>query len=575
MLLSELEPGTEFTLTDATVKAETARLIAAGISSTSADRLSAGPYQVLTPQRMQFVEFSNGLSRVYPPELYTMGKWFVPSVNVEYEVEIVPTKMGDDSSPFPSRTWLFTSVDPEVFIEKDGQIVPGFAVLPSKKNPGYANEGNGIFHEDGFQGEFSPNAVACHETLAYSMSHAINAMMEHVNSKFREWNDPSKFVISDATFVELTPELLAMGTDDQVALGCDTSENVWGHPAFSAPNGREFPYRMAGGHIHLGKTVDAKWFHSRAERIIKAMDVFLGVPSVALLAGIEDPRRRQYYGRAGEFRFQKHGLEYRVLSNAYLQHPALTHLVLNLARGAFRVGTSNWESQFQYDPELVRHIINEHDVVAAQKFVADNAKLLMWIMDKDSGQGWGAKALSTIHNGAKSVFDRYLGIQKTWVEDSRRYEPQQFHRFVAQHAIQNWPSKQFYTSKEVGTVDRYTLPVAQGDRPTASSITSGRPMPRFTRNPSGRIPETAGEAWDRSLAMVFQTYIPNTPAEAIHPLPAMNVNVPGAGQYPVVGNTTADEAGVTMPPPLPVPQQSRSIYDLAGISVYDSDLDEG
>lgn len=427
MLLSELEPGTMFKLTKAGQATEMARLAAAGGLPRAG--VSEGPYQVLTPQR----KTSTGGSLV--TELYAPGKWFAPSPLCAYEVEIVDVPL--TAGILPGRNWLFTSVDPEVFIERDGKIVPGFEILPPKKKPGFANEGGGIFHEDGFQAEFSPHANACHETVAYSMSHAINSMMEHANSKLH-YTDRSRYTISDATFVELTPELLSHGTDDQVALGCDTSENVWGHPAFMTDNAREFPYRMAGGHIHLGKATDAKWFHSRAERIIRAMDVFLGVPSVALLAGMEDPRRRQFYGRAGEFRYQKHGLEYRVLSNAYLQHPSITHLVLNLARGAFRLGTTNWESQFKYDPELVRHIINDHDVTLAKKFVEENAELLIWIMDKDSGFGWGAKALTTIHTGAKAVFGDQLGIMKNWVTSSNRYEPQQFHRFVSQHYISPW-----------------------------------------------------------------------------------------------------------------------------------------
>lgn len=444
MFLSELEPGTKFKLTDAALKAERARLRAQGY--TYPDRLEAGPFTIMTPQRR-----SGKLN--LPPELWNnTGGWFTPSFEEKYEVEVIPQEsMGET---LPARSWLFTSADPEVFIERDGKIVPGFSVLPPKKNPGIAYEAGGRFHEDGFQAEFSPLATACHETVAYSMTCAIGSMMGHMNDKLH-YTDNVRYKISDANFVELSPELLSMGTDDQVALGCDTSENVWGHPAFAADNAREFPFRMAGGHIHLGTVADAKWFHSRAERIIRAMDVFLGVPSVALLAGLDDPRRRQFYGRAGEFRFQKHGLEYRVLSNAWLQHPSLTHLVWNLARGAFRLGTSNWEDSFKYDAELVRHIINDYDVQAAQKFVEENAKILIWIMNKDAGYGWGGKALTTIHQGAKKIFGDQLGIQKNWV-DAGGGDPTPFHRFVARHSIKDWGGEK----SEVGLIpaDPYRRP---------------------------------------------------------------------------------------------------------------------
>lgn len=428
MLLSELEPGTLFTLTDKSVKAERSRLTQAGMIP-HANRLSAGPFQLMLPQYEAAVTKS-----MQTPEIHGInGAWFAPDYREQYGVEVLPKKSLIDHN-LPSRSWIWTSADPEVFLEQGGEIVPGFAVLPVKRDPGRAYEGGGVFHEDGFQAEFSPAAYQCHETLLYSTSHAITDMMEYVN-RGRKAGVP-EITISDATFVELSPELLAVGSDDQVALGCDRSENVWGHSGFTHDNPREFPYRMAGGHIHFGVQESAKWFHSRAERIIKAMDLFVGVPSVALLADMEDPRRRQYYGRAGEFRYQKHGLEYRVLSNAWLQHTALAHMVLNLARGAFRLGTSDWEKDFKYDSQYIRHIINNHDVNAAKQFVEENAKILIWLMTKDSGQGWGAKALTTIHQGAKSVFGKELGIGKSWLNQP---DPERFHQFVRNRVVKSWP----------------------------------------------------------------------------------------------------------------------------------------
>lgn len=476
MLLRELEPGMLFRFTDAAIKAQREYLLGLGRSPYTLDKVAAGPFELLTPQRTVVTDL--GESPV-TAEFWGPGSTsFHPSVTMDYEVEVVPQRLGAGSI-LPARSWLTTSADPEVFLEYKGKIVPGFAVLPPKKAPGLSLAGGGRYHEDGFQAEFSPCATACHETVAYSIWQTMTDMVNFASKDipYVEGSIYEGVRVSDATFVELTPELLATGTDDQVALGCDSSENVWGHPAFSPNNSREFPFRMAGGHIHLGKTHEAKWFHSRAERIIRAMDVFLGVPSVALLAGIEDPRRRQFYGRAGEFRFQKHGLEYRSLSNAWLQHPALTHLVLNLARGAFRLGTMDWEKDFKYDPGLVRHIINEHDVKAAKAFVEENAKLLIWIMDKDSGYGWGAKGLSTIHAGAKETFGAALGIHKNWVHTG---EPQRYYQYIAQHNVVDWPVVREVDIK-VPAPPRTAVPRL---RPISDALSDALDVPpRFTRIP--------------------------------------------------------------------------------------------
>lgn len=93
--------------------------------------------------------------------------------------------------------------------------------------------------------------------------------------------------------------------------GCSTDRNVW----TDSSNPRPRPMgnlRSAGCHITLGydnpnKTVNSMW--------VKAMDLFLSVPSV-----IQEPmnERKALYGKAGAYRQQKWGAEYRSLSNYVL-----------------------------------------------------------------------------------------------------------------------------------------------------------------------------------------------------------------------------------------------------------------
>lgn len=67
------------------------------------------------------------------------------------------------------------------------------------------------------------------------------------------------------------------------------------------------------GHIHIGyndPNIDTNM------RIIQVLDLFLGVPSVIL---DKDTLRRELYGKAGEFRHKYYGVEYRVLSNFWIQ----------------------------------------------------------------------------------------------------------------------------------------------------------------------------------------------------------------------------------------------------------------
>jgi len=75
--------------------------------------------------------------------------------------------------------------------------------------------------------------------------------------------------------------------------------------------------RSSGGHLHLGyKDPDVE----TSLKLIKAMDLFLGVPSILL---DEDIERRKLYGKAGEFRYKPYGLEYRVLSTFWTANDQL------------------------------------------------------------------------------------------------------------------------------------------------------------------------------------------------------------------------------------------------------------
>lgn len=63
------------------------------------------------------------------------------------------------------------------------------------------------------------------------------------------------------------------------------------------------------GHIHVGYE---NHNYKTNIAIIKAMDVFLSVPLILMEP---ENKRKEMYGKAGAFRHQKHGVEYRVTSN--------------------------------------------------------------------------------------------------------------------------------------------------------------------------------------------------------------------------------------------------------------------
>ena len=76
------------------------------------------------------------------------------------------------------------------------------------------------------------------------------------------------------------------------------------------------------------------------------------------------------YGRAGEFREQPHGFEYRVLSNFPLRHPTLAWIFHCLTRDAYYAVAMGLE--------LYKHI-NMNDVEYAINFCDRDAAAFLWV----------------------------------------------------------------------------------------------------------------------------------------------------------------------------------------------------
>lgn len=108
---------------------------------------------------------------------------------------------------------------------------------------------------------------------------------------------------------EVNPEYLE--TDNARMLGCDPSFCAWNLQQCAPTLGVLERRRGAGFHIHIGYKEPSE---EKNIALVKALDIFLGVPSVILDTTGED-RKRLGYGQAGNFRNQDHGVEYRTLSS--------------------------------------------------------------------------------------------------------------------------------------------------------------------------------------------------------------------------------------------------------------------
>lgn len=93
--------------------------------------------------------------------------------------------------------------------------------------------------------------------------------------------------------------------------GCSPAKNAWTREEVHLADASESNLRGAGFHVHIGyKDPDP----ITNEFIVKAMDVFVGLPSV--IWDDDQDRRATGYGAPGSYRDKPYGVEYRVLSTA-------------------------------------------------------------------------------------------------------------------------------------------------------------------------------------------------------------------------------------------------------------------
>jgi hypothetical protein len=219
--------------------------------------------------------------------------------------------------------------DPEIFVEdkNSGEVIPAFNFLGSKasgKDLTYnGSYGGKKMYWDGFQAEFETTPLDC---LAYQVD-SVFCGLKGVYDKAKAHNPNARLSADTVKFIPT--EALMSAAEEHVTFGCMPSKNAYGMEGKKLP-ARECPVRSAGGHIHFGFV--GKKTEEQIIENVKALDAILGVACVSLFAKYDNPARREFYGLAGEYRTPPHGLEYRVLSNAWLFHPLIMNIVFDLSR---------------------------------------------------------------------------------------------------------------------------------------------------------------------------------------------------------------------------------------------------
>lgn len=225
---------------------------------------------------------------------------------------------------------LFYGTDPEGFFQRDGKIIGSEKVIPKA---GLGAKYPAAVVLDGVQFELNPACGATPSILGSHLSWAFQSLKRHLST------------IPDISFcfrgvVEVDREELDSLSPETRILGCNPSMNYYGDKPITV-DAAVYRKRSAGGHLHLGLTAsglyDPAGSTDHRQKLVPLLDIFVGNTCVLLDRDLGAAERRENYGRAGEYRLPKHGLEYRTLSNFWLRNYALLSLVCGLGHIAVSV----------------------------------------------------------------------------------------------------------------------------------------------------------------------------------------------------------------------------------------------
>lgn len=245
--------------------------------------------------------------------------------------------------------------DPEFFVAKNNKPISAHNLIPGdKKNP--YKVPFGAVQVDGMALEFNINPASGEAGFIRNINTVMDEIMKMVPG-YEYYHAPVAHFGHE--YIEAQPE-------DAKRLGCDPDFNAYTGRPNPTPDA-DRPFRTAAGHVHIGWTEGVNPLdpgHFEACRILtKILDVYLGVPS---LLWDHDKQRRELYGRAGAFRPKSYGMEYRTLSNAWVNHQKAKYL----PRFIFNSTIKAVEKAFQ-DPEYgdkkftgktAEHIVNNGTV---------------------------------------------------------------------------------------------------------------------------------------------------------------------------------------------------------------------
>lgn len=256
-----------------------------------------------------------------------------------------------------SEIKLLIGADPELFmVDRKGNLVSAYNAIPgTKENPFKVNKG--AVQVDGMALEFNIDPA---ETPQQFISNILA-----VKEELRVMVAKQGYEIKVIPTAEFGIDYIRAQPREAKELGCTPDYDAYTKSVNPKPDG-EVGFRTASGHLHIGWTEDIDPLHpdhfEACCMLAKQLDHSIGVYS---LLWDRDTKRRQLYGRPGCFRPKPYGMEYRVLSNAWLNDELVMNWLFKAIKTAFKAlqNGNDYEESNMYSRHCVRKYLVENQEV--------------------------------------------------------------------------------------------------------------------------------------------------------------------------------------------------------------------
>lgn len=251
---------------------------------------------------------------------------------------------------------ILVGADPELFVSNDKEFISAHGMVKgTKENPFPVK--NGAVQVDGMALEFNIDPANNKEEFVNNLGSVMRQLAAMVPD----------YKLNAVPVAHFSKAVMDAAPDDAKELGCDPDYNAWTDGAANPTPDASTDYRTGAGHIHIGwcDGIDINDAGHKQACILlaKQLDLYLGVPSLLF---DKDTKRRSLYGKAGAFRVKPYGMEYRVLSNAWLKDERLMSWVYSNTIQSVRM-LLNGLRAYSNAPSQV--IINESNYRLAEDYI--------------------------------------------------------------------------------------------------------------------------------------------------------------------------------------------------------------